>query len=72
MSRKLMQRTGFASLVMEAFSVMKTMMLTVSGCNAQAVKVSHTSVALACSLFSFESDEDEEYLCPECIFTEPN
>ena len=50
MSRKLMQRTGFASLVMEAFSVMTTMMLTVSGCNAQAAKVPHTSVALAYSI----------------------
>ena len=24
------------------------------------------------NLFSFESDENEEYLCPECFFTEPN
>ena len=45
-----MQRTGFASVVMKAFSVMKTMMLTVSGCNAKTAKVPHTPVALAYSI----------------------
>ena len=51
-------------------SMMKKTMWKVGGYNAQSASHVNCISQLHQSLFGL--DEDDEYLCPECFFTEPN
>ena len=62
--------TGFALRVMGASSMMKKTVWKVGGYNAQSA--SHVNCISQLHQSLSDLDKDDEYLCPECFFTEPN